>query len=85
MCGFPRQIEFLEVRLSEVMAYADIPPSMRPALSEFDPVSMILGNGLHGGGGGAGAGGLANIKAAQVGGRKPLKGDEGLGMSGNVV
>ena len=58
------------MRLSEVMAYADIPPSMRPALSEFDPVSMILGNSMqHGaGGGGAGAGGLANVKAAQVGG-----------------
>ena len=66
------QIEFLEVRLSEVMAYADIPPSMRPALSEFDPVSMIIGKdggnllrGAGGGGGGLG-GGLAGIKAAQV-------------------
>ncbi len=37
------QIEFLEVRLAEVMAYADIPPSMRPALSEFDPVAAITG------------------------------------------
>ena len=38
------QIEFLEVRLAEVMAYADIPPSMRPALSEFDPVALITGD-----------------------------------------
>ena len=65
------QIEFLEVRLSEVMAYADIPPSMRPALSEFDPVSMIIGkdsggNLLQGAGGGGLGGGLAGIKAAQV-------------------
>ena len=69
---FP-QIEFLEVRLSEVMAYADIPPSMRPALSEFDPVSLIIGKGDGGGGGfggggsgGGGGGGLAGIRAAQV-------------------
>ena len=54
------------------MAYADIPPSMRPALSEFDPVSMIIGkdsgNLLQGAGGGGlgGGGGLAGIKAAQV-------------------
>lgn len=34
------QVEFLEVRLAEVMAYADIPPSMRPALSEFDPTGL---------------------------------------------
>ncbi|GAX75484.1 hypothetical protein CEUSTIGMA_g2927.t1 [Chlamydomonas eustigma] len=63
-----KRIEFLEVRLSEVMAYADIPPSMRPALSEYDPVSLIIGkNGNGGGMGGNGEGaGLANIKAAQV-------------------
>ena len=30
------QIEFLEVRLAEVMAYADIPINMRPALIELD-------------------------------------------------
>ncbi|GFH17116.1 uncharacterized protein HaLaN_13676, partial [Haematococcus lacustris] len=36
-------IEFLEVRLSEVMAYADIPPSMRPVLSEFEPVAALTG------------------------------------------
>ncbi|KAG2443036.1 hypothetical protein HYH02_009451 [Chlamydomonas schloesseri] len=35
-----QRIEFLEVRLAEVMAYADIPPSMRPALSEFDPTGL---------------------------------------------
>ncbi len=35
-----RQVEFLEVRLAEVMAYADIPPAMRPALSEFDPTGL---------------------------------------------
>lgn len=35
------QIEFLEVRLAEVMAYADIPPSMRPALSEFNPTGIM--------------------------------------------
>ena len=29
------QVEFLEVRLAEVMAYADIPPHMRPVLSEL--------------------------------------------------
>ena len=64
-----RQIEFLEVRLSEVMAYADIPPSMRPALSEFDPVSMIIGkegSGILKGGGGGLFGGASGIKAAQV-------------------
>ena len=68
---FPVQIEFLEVRLSEVMAYADIPPSMRPALSEFDPVAMILGRGAHTPGpvpGTPRGGGIANIKAAQVSG-----------------
>lgn len=37
------QIEFLEVRLAEVMAYADIPPAMRPALSEYDPVAALSG------------------------------------------
>ncbi|GLI68958.1 hypothetical protein VaNZ11_013486 [Volvox africanus] len=35
-----QRINFLEVRLAEVMAYADIPPSMRPALSEFDPTGL---------------------------------------------
>ncbi|GFR41280.1 hypothetical protein Agub_g1955 [Astrephomene gubernaculifera] len=35
-----KRVEFLEVRLAEVMAYADIPPSMRPALSEFDPTGL---------------------------------------------
>ncbi len=29
------QIEFLELRLAEVMAYADIPATMRPALSDI--------------------------------------------------
>ena len=38
------QIEFLEVRLAEVMAYADIPPSMRPALSEYDAFAAVMGN-----------------------------------------
>jgi hypothetical protein len=37
------QIQFLEVRLAEVMAYADIPPSLRPALSEFDPLTAAGG------------------------------------------
>jgi centrosomal protein CEP290 len=60
--SYPSQIEFLEVRLSEVMASADIPPSMRPALMEYDPVGAILGNGAAGllptpkGGGVGGAG-----------------------------
>lgn len=31
-----QRVEFLEVRLAEVMAYADIPINMRPALSELD-------------------------------------------------
>ncbi len=26
------------------MAYADIPPSMRPALTEFDPVAALTGH-----------------------------------------
>lgn len=43
------QIEFLEVRLAEVMAYADIPPSMRPALSEYDPFVAIMGHSNRGG------------------------------------
>lgn len=34
------QIEFLEVRLAEVMAYADIPINMRPALTELSSNSM---------------------------------------------
>lgn len=34
------QIEFLEVRLAEVMAYADIPINMRPALTELSSGSM---------------------------------------------
>lgn len=29
------KIEFLELRLAEVMAYADIPATMRPALSDI--------------------------------------------------
>lgn len=33
------QIEFLEVRLAEVMAYADIPPHMRPALTDMTSAS----------------------------------------------
>ena len=37
------QIAFLEVRLAEVMAYADIPPAMRPALTDMAPG---LGQGL---------------------------------------
>ncbi len=58
------------------MAYADIPPSMRPALSEYDPVSIIIG-GMPGGGsgggggrgyfGGGGGGALSAVKLAQVG------------------
>lgn len=43
---WPMQIEFLEVRLGEVMAYADIPPAMRPALTEFDPVAALIGGGI---------------------------------------
>lgn len=35
------QIEFLEVRLAEVMAYADIPINMRPALTELTNGSMV--------------------------------------------
>lgn len=34
------QIEFLEVRLAEVMAYADIPINMRPALTELSSGGM---------------------------------------------
>ncbi len=41
--ALPLQIQFLELRLGEVMAYADIPPSMRPALAEFDPVATLTG------------------------------------------
>lgn len=37
------QIEFLEVRLAEVMAYADIPINMRPALTEMHPNNMQPG------------------------------------------
>ncbi len=68
MCLGRVQIEFLEVRLSEVMAYADIPPSMRPALTEYDPVSLIIGKdaAAGGGGGSGGGGGLAGIRGAQV-------------------
>ena len=33
--GPPVQVTFLEVRLAEVMAYADIPAHMRPALAEM--------------------------------------------------
>ncbi|KAG1678296.1 hypothetical protein FOA52_013917 [Chlamydomonas sp. UWO 241] len=71
-----KRIEFLEVRLSEVMAYADIPPSMRPALSEFDLVSAMVGGGTgpglldgvqgRGGGGGGGGGGLSAAGSAQL-------------------
>jgi centrosomal protein CEP290 len=39
------QIEFLEVRLAEVMAYADIPINMRPALTELSSSSMQPGMG----------------------------------------
>jgi centrosomal protein CEP290 len=37
------QIEFLEVRLAEVMAYADIPINMRPALIELDAQQLPPG------------------------------------------
>ena len=50
------------------MASADIPPSMRPALMEYDPVSAIIGNGAAGllmpkGGGGRGG---AGVQVGQV-------------------
>ncbi|KAG2499296.1 hypothetical protein HYH03_002874 [Edaphochlamys debaryana] len=73
-----RRIEFLEVRLAEVMAYADIPPSMRPALSEFDPTGLgtlqsamqqALMEGYGGGGGGlggVGGGVMSGIKAKEI-------------------
>ena len=66
-----------------MMAYADIPPSMRPVLSEYDPVGMMISDGplslhnmMHGanGGGGRGGGGggssLGVIIAAKVEGVK---------------
>jgi hypothetical protein len=40
VCICAVQIEFLEVRLAEVMAYADIPINMRPALTELSSGSM---------------------------------------------
>lgn len=45
------QIEFLEVRLAEVMAYADIPINMRPALTELTNGSMsaLAAAGIAGG------------------------------------
>eukprot|EP00955_Chlamydomonas_euryale_P047105 353588-Chlamydomonas_euryale.AAC.17 len=60
-----------QVRLSEVMAYADIPPSMRPALSEFDLVASLVGAGAGaaaGGVGGAGTtGGGGGLSPAALG------------------
>ncbi|MEW5309850.1 MAG: hypothetical protein WDW38_001701 [Sanguina aurantia] len=75
-----KRIEFLEVRLSEVMAYADIPPSMRPMLSEPDATGGMFGlggfqaaggagggqGGGYSGGGGGGGGGGGHIVASQV-------------------
>lgn len=58
----PLQIEFLEVRLAEVMAYADIPPSMRPALSEFDPTGMGMLGGVAGLGMGSAGVPVAKLK-----------------------
>lgn len=71
---FTLQIEFLEVRLAEVMAYADIPPSMRPALTEYDPVAFITGQTAGNvlaqlptaPGAGVGGGRLGQIRAAQL-------------------
>lgn len=66
----PVQIEFLEVRLAEVMAYADIPPSMRPALSEFDPTGM----GVLGGVAGLGSAGVPVAKLKEIEGvRKTIQ------------
>jgi hypothetical protein len=56
------QIEFLEVRLAEVMAYADIPPHMRPALSELAGGSSSAAQGAA-----AGAALAASLSAAQLG------------------
>lgn len=67
------------MRLSEVMAYADIPPSMRPMLSEPDATGGMFGlggfqaggggggqGGGYSGGGGGGGGGGGHIVASQV-------------------
>lgn len=61
------QIEFLEVRLAEVMAYADIPINMRPTLTAMDgsklppeaaPVALLTGGA---GGGAAVSGGVGGF------------------------
>jgi centrosomal protein CEP290 len=62
----PTQIEFLEVRLAEVMAYADIPPHMRPALADM---TSLTGRGAAASrdSGGAGAALAASLSTAAIG------------------
>ncbi|KAF5829906.1 hypothetical protein DUNSADRAFT_15329, partial [Dunaliella salina] len=73
------RIEFLEVRLAEVMAYADIPPSMRPALAEYDPFVAAMGPrharriseaGASTAGEGTGAAGVAGMLGGMLGGMR---------------
>jgi centrosomal protein CEP290 len=78
------QIEFLEVRLAEVMAYADIPVNMRPALTE------LSSNSIQPGMGGAAAGGGAFAYSQQLmalhggqGGREGA-GDGSGGVAGGI-
>ncbi|WIA18956.1 hypothetical protein OEZ85_003625 [Tetradesmus obliquus] len=56
-----QRIEFLEVRLAEVMAYADIPINMRPALTELTAGSMQAGFGA------VAAAGMGQLGAAAAG------------------
>lgn len=60
-CAAACQIEFLEVRLAEVMAYADIPINMRPALTELTAGSMQAGFGA------VAAAGMGQLGAAAAG------------------
>jgi centrosomal protein CEP290 len=76
------QIEFLEVRLAEVMAYADIPINMRPALTELSSNSMQPGMG------GAAAGAFAYSQQLMAlhggqGGREGA-GDGAGGVAGGI-
>lgn len=80
------QIEFLEVRLAEVMAYADIPPSMRPALSEYDPTGLMhMQAALSVAGAAAGAGALGGMPMSPSGKSTLGVGAAGVGGPGSTV
>jgi hypothetical protein len=79
-----KQIEFLEVRLAEVMAYADIPINMRPALTELSAHNMSGGgrHGHHAASGGAASAAATSLQHVAAG--LAACGDGGGGGAGGA-